>query len=126
MTARLLALGLAVTAGLACGEKKVAGPTGGDLTVAFSTTVGNNGALLILVNGAVDAVRPLGGYQVSSAPVGLSSTRVVVTGSIAPGDLFTITVKDVSLTYTAQVEAAADRATFALNDPGQYTATVRR
>lgn len=123
---RAIGLGVALLGGLACGEKKVVGPTGGDLTVAYSAANATDGALLVLVTGVVDAVKPLRGYQVASAPVGPTATRVVVIGALAPGDLFTVAVKDVSLGYSAQVEAAADRTTFALNDPGGYAATVRK
>lgn len=123
---RELWLGTALLGGLACGEKKPVGPTGGDLTVAYTAPSTTDGALLVLVNGVVDAVKPVAGYQLASAPVGTNATRVVVTGALAPGDLFRITVKDVSLTYSVQVEAAADRNTFALNDPGGYAVTVRK
>lgn len=123
---RAISVGMVLLAGLACGEKKVVGPTGGDLTVAYSAASVTDGAILVLITGVVDAVKPLGNYQVASASVGPAATRVVVTGALVSGDLFKITVKDVSLTYGAQVEAVADRTTFALNDPGSYAATVRK
>jgi hypothetical protein len=126
MIRRLLVLIALGGSGIGCGSKEPSGPVGGDLTVSYSGPSANDGALLVLVTGAVDAVNPVGAYPVASAPVGVGSHRVVITGALVPGDLFRITVKDVSLTYQARVEAAADRTTFALNDPGSYSAAVRR
>ncbi len=120
------ALLLMLAAGAGCGAKKIVGPEGGDLTVAYTGPSTTDGALLILVTGAVDAVKSVAGYQVASAAVGPASTRVVVTGPLVPGDLFRITVKDVSASYGATIEAAADRTTFALAETGSYTATIRK
>jgi hypothetical protein len=119
---------IALLAGLAvgCGEKGPVGPTGGDLPVAFTGPSNNVGAILVLVSGTVESVTAVNGYQIASAPVGPNATRVVVTGSLAAGDLFKITVKDISASYGAQIEAVADRTTYALSDPSSYQATVRK
>jgi hypothetical protein len=109
-----------------CGDKKIVGPTGGDLTVSYTGPSTTDGAILVLVTGAVDQVKQAGSYQVASAAAGPGLTRVVITGQLVPGDLFKITVKDVAGSYSAVVEAAADRNTFALAAPGPYAATVRK
>ena len=123
---RLAWSGLAAGAMIGCGAKPPVGPTGGDLAVAYSGPSTTDGAILLLVTGAVDGVTAGSGYQVASASAGVNATRVVVTGTITPGVLFTIKVKDVAGSFGAQVEAVADRTTFALNDPASYQATVRK
>ena len=119
-----------VTTTLGCGgEKKVTGPTGGELTVAYSTALSHEGAMLLLISGGVvENVTPVGGYQVAFASVGANAIRVVVTGNLTAGDVIRIKVPDLSLvsSYSAHVDAAADRTTFGLNEPTLYTATVRK
>lgn len=103
-------------------------PVAGDLTVAYSGGTLSDGALLVTVTGSVTSVTAVSGYQVASAVLGPSTTRVVVTGAIVQGDLFRIRVPDVAAVASVgvTVEAAADRNTFALNDPLIYQVTVRR
>jgi hypothetical protein len=124
-----IALVAVAVVGSACGKKSdPAGPVSGDLVVSYNGPSDTDGALLLSVSGAVTAVKAVGGYQVASAPAGPTLTRVVVTGTLAAGDLFKITVPDVSLasTYSIHIDAAADRATFALTDVIAYTATARK
>jgi len=114
-----------------CGGDKKTGPTGpvpGDLTVSYSGPGTTDGALLLLVNGAGTTVTPLRGLQVASAKIGETQTRVVVTGNLSNGDLFEIAVPDVAQvgSYSVQIEAVADRNTFALKDPLAYSASIRR
>ena len=122
-----------VFAGLlaACGGKDGPDPTkpvAGDLTVAYTGPSQTDGALLIVVIGAIAEVKAVGSYQVASAPLGATSTRVVVVGTLSAGDIFKIRVSDVNAvgTYSARVDEAADRETFALNDPTGYTVVVRK
>lgn len=126
---RILVAGLLVL-GAACGSKKPdpVGPVAGDLTVSYAGPSQTDGALLLLVTGTVTAVKAAGGYQVASAPAGPTSTRVVVTGQLATGDILKLSVPDVAAaaTYSVKVEAAADRNTFALGDFSAYSAQVRR
>jgi hypothetical protein len=98
------------------------------LTVSYSGPSQTDGALLVIVTGAVTGVKAIGSYQVASASLGPTSTRVVVTGDLAVGDVFKISVADVATvsTYTAAVEAAADRATYALDDPSAYHVSIRK
>jgi len=115
----------------ACGgkdEPDPVKPVAGDLTVAYSGPSQTDGALLLVVTGAVSEVKAVGSYQVASAPLGPATTRVVVIGSLKAGDLFKIRVSDVNAvaTYSARVDEAADRVTFALSDPFGYSATVRK
>ncbi|MBL8985297.1 MAG: hypothetical protein JNJ80_03435 [Gemmatimonadetes bacterium] len=127
---RLVLAGLLATA-VGCGGEKKPGPVepvAGDLTVAYTGPSQTDGAMLVIVTGAITAVKPANGYTVASASLGPTSTRVVVTGDLAVGDLFKVSVADVGRvsSYSVQVEAAADRNTFALGNPGAYSATVRR
>ncbi|MGE0556036.1 MAG: hypothetical protein AB7R55_21620 [Gemmatimonadales bacterium] len=128
--ALLAATTLALLAGLGCGgEPPTTGPEAGSFTVAYGGPSTTDGAVLVLITGGpVESVSPLGGYQLASGPAGTNATRVVVTGSLTAGDVFTIRVPDVAAlgSYVARVEAAADRNTFALADPASYTAGLRR
>lgn len=125
-----LLLAAVLTLGAACGSKKPdpVGPVAGDLTVSYAGPSQSDGALLLLVTGTVTAVKAVGGYQVASASAGATATRVVVTGQLATGDILKLTVPDVAAaaSYSVRVEAAADRATFALGDLASYSAMVRR
>lgn len=128
---RVLLLSAAILVGAsACGGKEPpVGPTAGDLTVSYSGSGGNDGALLLLVTGGpVDAVTPLSPYRVESAPAGANATRMIVIGALSPGDILRLRVPDLAAaaSYRVQVEAVADRATFALLDPGRYTAAPRK
>ncbi len=123
----------AVIVGLltACGGKDTPDPikpVAGDLTVAYNGPSQTDGALLLVVTGVIAEVKTVGSYQVASAPLGPTSTRVVVVGALTAGDIFKIRVSDVNTvaTYSARVDEAADRATFALNDPAGYSVIVRK
>lgn len=109
-----------------CGKKEPVGPTAGQLTISYTGPSTSDGAMLLVLTGGVDAVAGSSGYQVASASAGVNTTRVVVTGSLVPGDLLRISVKDVDASYGARLEAVADRNTFALTDPGSYQFTVRK
>jgi len=129
---RALSVGtlLALLAGLGCGgDPPTIGPEPGNLTVAYGGPSTTDGALLVLITGGpVESVSALGGYELASGSAGTNATRVVVTGALATGDVFTVRVPDVAAlsSYVALVEAAADRNTFALADPASYTAGLRR
>jgi hypothetical protein len=118
----------AIIATAACGKKEPVGPIGGNLTVSYDSPQFNDGALLVLVTGPVTAVTALGGYQMASAPAGSNATRVVLTGTLVTGDILRLAVPDISAasSYSVRVEAAADRTTFALENPSTYTASVRK
>jgi len=124
----LLAESVGLVLGTACG-KSPTGPVAGNFTVSYSSGTNTDGALLLLITGPVNSVQVLGGYQMSSAAAGTNRTRVVITGSLIAGDVVKVSVPDTSAAlsgYTATVEAAADRTTYALADPSLYTATVRK
>lgn len=128
---RLMMLGLAALVSVAaCGGEDPGPPkpVAGELTVSYAGGTSSDGALLVTVTGTVTSVSATGGYQVASASLGPTSTRVVVTGSLTQGDLFRIRVPDVAAVanFGVTVEAAADRTTFALNDPVIYQVSVRR
>lgn len=128
---KVLVLSAAIlVAASACGGKEPpVGPTAGDLTVSYSGTGGNDGALLLLVTGGpVEAVTPLSPYRVESAPAGTNATRAIVVGALSSGDILRLRVPDLGAlaNYRVRVEAVADRATFALLDPGPYTAALRK
>lgn len=104
------------------------GPVAGTLTVSYQGNGASDGALLLVVVGAVTTVEPVGAYRVASAPIsGGTETRIVVTGNLAPGDIVRLQIPDVSKAgdYEANVEAVAHRTSFALEDPLNYTLTLR-
>lgn len=113
----------------ACGGDHPVAPVAGQLTLSFSSPVGTDGALLVLISGGpVTSVTSLNGYQVASASAGTNLTRIVITGNLVPGDVARLAIPNVDVTasYSARVEAAADRSTFALADPQSYTAGLRK
>ncbi len=129
---RRMAIGAAV-AGLiaACGGKDTPEPikpVAGDLTVAYSGPGQTDGALLLVITGVLTEVKAVGPYQVASAPLGPTATRVVVVGTLVAGDILKIRVSDVNAfaSYTGRIDEVADRETFALNDPVGYTIGVRK
>jgi hypothetical protein len=128
MIRRAMAGLLLLGAAAGCGKKDIVQPVAGDLTVSYTGPSQTDGALLVVVNGTVTAVHGVGGYQVASAPAGTTSTRVVITGSLNPGDILRVSVPDVAAvaTYSAVVEAAADRNTYSLGDPLAYHANLRK
>ena len=69
---RRLMLACLLAVSVACGSKKPdpVGPVSGDLTVSYVGPSQTDGALLLLVNGAVTAVKATGGYQIASAAAG--------------------------------------------------------
>ncbi len=104
-------------------------PTAGTLTVSYQGTGSSDGAILLVVTGAVTAVEPVGSYRIASAPLaGGAETRIVVTGDLTPGDIVRLQVPDVSkaTAYEAHVEAVAHSTSYALQDPLTYTVTIRR
>lgn len=126
-------LGLAAAALLlaGCGDSTppVTPPTAGTLTISYQGTGASDGAILLVVTGAVTSVETVGGYRVASAPIsGGAETRIVVTGDLVAGDLVRLAVPDISKAadYSANIEAVAHRATYALQDPLTYTASIRR
>lgn len=125
---RWLGLGLGLLLATACGGKTPTAPVSGDFTLSFSSGPSNDGALLLLITGPVTSVHALSGYQLSSAAAGTNRTRIVLTGNLLAGDILKISVPDTSAlaSYAAQVEAAADRTTYALAEPSLYTATLRK
>lgn len=127
----LLALGLAVLA--ACGGEGGGGPIAGDILVVVGGGVPQTGALLLRIGGAIDQITPVGSYRIASAPIGgggagSAVTRIVITGTIAPGDLLRLRVPDVDQlsSYTATIEQAASAADFSLVDPALYSISFRQ
>ena len=82
--------------------------------------------LLTITGGPVEQVTALGGQQVSFASPFSGTTKVVITGNLANGDLLRIRVPDVTLVYQAHAEQAADKVTFALQEATEYQFTVHR
>ena len=114
--------------GVACGgdDPPTEGPTPGDLVARLSTPGTQDGALLLRVTGAVTGVTAQGGYRISTASSG-TTTRMVLTGNITGGDLFTISVPDTRQlsSYSIEVQQVAERETYALRSPGSYTVSLR-
>jgi hypothetical protein len=105
------------------------GPQPGDLTVSYFQNGPAAGALLVTVSGGiVQSAAGLNGVQVSWAAPVPGTTKVLLSGPLHTGDLFTIHVADVALStsYSVRVDQAADDVTFALVDPSSYSLTVHR
>lgn len=123
------AMALLLLAGACKDSKPPVGPTAGNVTVSYQGTGSSDGAILLVVTGAVTSVEALGGYRVASAPIsGGAETRIVITGDLVPGDLVRLAIPDVSKAtdYEAHVEAVAHRTSYALQDPLTYTVSIRR
>jgi hypothetical protein len=130
---RTLSLTLALGCIAACGGGGDNGgqtPTHpGDLLVSYFQGGPEPGALLLTITGGkVENVTALGGQQVSFSSPFAGTTKVVVIGTLTNGDLLRVRVPDVSqsTSYTARVDQAADKVSFALVEPGRYTLTVHR
>lgn len=105
------------------------GPVAGDLTVSYVQGVAEAGAVLITISGGpVTSVTALGGQQLSFASPFANTTKIIVVGTVASGDLFRFHVPDISLatSYTARIDQVADKVTFALIDPSSYNLTVHK
>lgn len=115
-----------------CGGKTVVPPSGaGDLVVTYFQGGAQPGAILLTITGgAVQSVSPIAGLpvQVSYNVVIPGTTRVLLSGVLRTGDLFTIHVADTTLatSYVARPDQVADNVTFALVDPLGHTFTVHR
>ena len=105
------------------------GPVAGDLTVSYVQGSPEAGALLITISGGpVLSVTALGGQQLSYASPYAGTTRIIVAGTLATGDLFKIHVPDiaVSTSYVPRIDQVADKVTFALIDPASYHLTIHK
>lgn len=104
-------------------------PIPGDLIVSVNGLGSADGAVMMTVGGAqIDAVAAAsGGNRVVSSTAG-QSVRLILSGTLANGDLVKITVPDVAKvgSYNVAIDAVADRETFALGDPARYSASIRR
>lgn len=112
-----------------CGGENQNPTPSGDLLVAYFQSVPQAGALLLTISGGpVENVTALGGQQVSFASPFAGTTKVVVAGTLANGDLLRLRVPDVTrfADYAVRIEQVADKTTFALIDPAGYTFTVHR
>ena len=134
--ARLAPLALVATL-MACGSASPADPTptptpptpaAGWLTIQLDTPHANDGAVQFAVSGpdveevAIEA--PFDGV----ATIRGGTAYVVVTGSLVDGAVARVRVRDVgrATQYTATVQAAAARTTYALQQMGAYRAAVVR
>jgi hypothetical protein len=105
------------------------GPVAGDLTISYFQGVSEAGALLITISGGpVLSTTALGGQQISYASPYAGTTRIIVAGTLATGDLFKIHVPDLaaSTSYTASILQVADKVTFALIEVASYSLTIHK
>ena len=89
------------------------GPKAGLLTVTLNTAPANVGALLLTVTGGqIDGVSA-SGYHTYQTPLGNSSRRVLLTGSIVAGPLLQIQVPDIAqfTSYSAVIQQVSARST---------------
>lgn len=105
-------------------------PIPGDLLVSVSGLATTDGALLMTVGGApITAVTATNtANRLVSTGLAQTTLRVILSGTLANGDVFKISVPDVAKvsSYTVAIDAVADRETFALGDLSKYGATVHR
>lgn len=101
----------------------------GELLVSYFQGGPEPGAILLTVaGGPVEKVSAVGGQQVGFATPYAGTTRVVISGTIATGDILRLRVPDVSASthYTVRVDQVADKTSFALIDASAYSFTVHR
>jgi len=115
---------------IACGgNTEPAGPKAGTLIAVLNTPNSQDGALVVRIVGEQTALKVSGSYRMDSGSQipGGTTTRVIVSGQIADGDLLEFHVTDISkiASYVVVVEQAAARDTYALLDASGYNVTLR-
>ena len=114
----------------ACGDggpTEPAGPVPGVLKIALATPNADDGALLFTVSGGrVSTVDAATGYQIYTAQPDTMTTRILVTGDIAAGEVVRIQVPDTrsAAAYHATIAQAASRTTFAQRALAGYALAV--
>ncbi|MGE5092554.1 MAG: hypothetical protein ACM3OH_10360 [Bacillota bacterium] len=114
----------------ACGDggpTEPAGPVPGVLKIALATPNADDGALLFTVSGGrVSTVDAATGYQIYTAQPDTMTTRILVTGDIAAGEVVRIHVPDTrsAAAYHATIAQAASRTTFAQRALAGYALAV--
>lgn len=114
----------------ACGDggpTEPAGPVPGVLKIALATPNADDGALLFTVSGGrVSTVDAATGYQIYTAQPDTMTTRILVTGDIAAGEVVRIHVPDTrsAAAYHATIAQAASRMTFAQRALAGYALAV--
>jgi len=125
-------LGPALLAALAlasCGGGGGESSNRGDLFVTYFQGGPEAGAILLTITGGpVEQVTALGGQQVSFAVPFEGTTKVVVSGNLANGEVLRLRVPDVTLSsaYHAKSDQVADKVTFALLEASSYQFTIHR
>ena len=128
---RLGSIGL-ITLLVSCGGDGGPPPSpAGDLIVTYFQGGPAVGAMLLTIEGGVvQAVTARSGQAltVSYATPSAGVTKVIVTGTIATGDILNVRVPDVTLStgYTVRVNQVADNLTFSLIDPLLHNLTIHR
>ena len=120
---------LVLLAAVGCGggDGGTVGPTAGVFKVVLTTPNADDGALLLTVaGGPVTAVEPAAQYQVLTAQPDSLTTRVLVTGNIAAGEVLRLQVPDTRRlsAYRASLAQAASRATFAQQALTSYSLAI--
>ncbi len=116
----------------ACGGNGGPPPSpAGDLVVSYFQGGPAIGAMLITISGGpVQNVTAAGGQslQVSFASPATATTKIIVTGPLATGDILTLRVPDTTLAtgYAVHLDQVADNVTFSLIDPTLHTLTIHR
>ncbi len=119
---RRIALLLVLALAAGCRDQ---GPQAGTLALVLDTPRNSDGALLVLIAGG-----PVGDVESSPHTVALTpgtdGTRLLLLGSIGPGEIVRIRIPDLARagTYRALVEQVADGTSYALVDPAAYTITL--
>jgi hypothetical protein len=132
MTSRLLGVAAALMVTLGCGGENGGTPpqVRGDLTLAYVGDGNDVGAVLLTISGGeVEAVAAIpAGVAVSFATPSPGVTHLVVSGTLASGDLLQIRVPDVNAVegYVVRIDQVAHAETFALLDPTTSSFTIRR
>lgn len=104
-------------------------PIPGDLIVSVNGLGSNDGAVMMTVGGApINAVAAANGANRLVSSTAGQTLKLILSGSLANGDLVKVSVPDVAKvgSYNVAIDAVADRETFALGDLARYTAAIRR
>ncbi|HEU5217915.1 MAG TPA: hypothetical protein VFU23_04610 [Gemmatimonadales bacterium] len=128
---RPMALGLLALLAACGGKEGPSPPQAGDLVVSYFQGGSAAGAILFTISGGVVenvTVRSGQQLQVSFSSPSAGTTKVIVTGALATGDIITLRVPDVTLfnDYVIHTDQVADNLTFSLVDPSGHTFTVHR
>jgi hypothetical protein len=97
----------------------------GVMSINFTTSLTETGAMLFNVSGAFRSIAAAGGYQLLSFSPAAGETRVMVVGSIVSGPIFQLNVADKSKPVFVALQQVAGK-DYSRRSPGDYRVSVNR